>query len=324
MSGRRMAATIAESMNSSAAPTGFASPKHYLAYFALCLLWGSTWIAVRVLVQDVPPFRAAAIRFALAAAILGAACAAMKLRFPRSAREWRNQVILGVTMMSVPYGAVFWAEQHINASLTALLFASFPLVVAIWSPILTGQTVPRRALFSIVVGFGGMAFLFFHGVPYSRVGRLGAIAVLVGVVSAAWATVFAKREASTTNPLVSTGIQMAVAAVVTTAASFTLERGQESHWTPMSFSMLVLLAVFGSAVAFSLYYWLLRDTTAYQLGTIDLVVPLVATTEGALLLRESIPPLMIAAMVVVLGAVLVVIRSESPEQVISLSGRIEA
>jgi len=277
-----------------------------------------------VLVHDVPPFRAAAIRFVLAAAILGVAGAALRLRFPCSAREWRNQVILGVTMMSIPYGAVFWAEQHINASLTALLFASFPLVVAIWSPILTGQTVPRRALFSIVVGFGGMAVLFFHGVPSTRLGRFSAIAVLVGVVSSAWATVSAKRQASTTNPLVSTGIQMAVAAIVTTAATLTLERGQESHWTAVSFSMLVLLAVFGSAVAFSLYYWLLRDITAYQLGTIDLVVPLVAATEGALLLRESVPPLMIAAMVVVLGAVLVVIRSERPEEAISLSGRIEA
>jgi drug/metabolite transporter (DMT)-like permease len=310
-------------MSSPAVPTGFASPKHYFAYGALCLLWGSTWIAVRVLVRDVPPFRAAAIRFMLAAAILGVAGAAMRLQFPRSAREWSSQVILGITMMSVPYGAVFWAEQHINASLTALLFASFPLVVAIWSPILTGQTVPRRALFSIVVGFGGTAALFFQGVPYSRVGRLSAIVVLVGVVSSAWATVFAKRQASTTNPLVSTGIQMAVAAVLTTAASLSLERGQESHWTAASLSMLPLLAVFGSAVAFSLYYWLLRDITAYQLGTIDLIVPLVATTEGALLLRESIPPLMVAAMVVVLGAVLAVIRSESPEQVISLSGRIE-
>jgi len=245
------------------------------------------------------------------------------LQFPRSAREWRNQVILGITMMSVPYGAVFWAEQHINASLTALLFASFPLVVAIWSPILTGQTVPRRALFGIIVGLGGMAVLLFRGVPYSRVGRLSAMVVLVGVVSSAWATVFAKRQASTTNPLVSTGIQITVAAVLTTAASLTFERGQESHWTATSLSMLLLLAVLGSAVAFSLYYWLLRDTAPYQLGTIDLVVPLVAASEGALLLRESIPPLMIAAMVVVLGAVLVVIRSQSPEQVISLSGRIE-
>ena len=310
-------------MNSPPALTGFTSPKHYFAYGALCLLWGSTWIAVRVLVHEVPPFRAAAIRFVLAAVILGVAGAAMKLRFPRSAREWRNQVILGITMMTVPYGAVFWAEQHINASLTALLFASFPLVVAIWSPILTCPTVPRRALFSIVVGFGGTAALFFQGVPHSLVGRLSAIVVLVGVVSAAWATVFAKREASATNPLVSTGIQMVVAAGLTTAVSLTLERGQESHWTAASLSMLLLLAVFGSAVAFSLYYWLLRDIAAYQLGTIDLVVPLVATTEGALLLGEYIPPLMIAAMVVVLGAVRAVIRSESPEQVISLSGRME-
>jgi drug/metabolite transporter (DMT)-like permease len=310
-------------MNASAAPTGFSSPKHYLAYGSLCLLWGSTWIAVRVLVRDVPPFRAAAIRFVLAAALLGITGAALKLRLPHSAREWRNQVILGITMMAIPYGAVFWAEQYINASLTALLFASFPLVVAIWSPFLTGLAVPRRALLGIVVGFGGMAVLFFQGVPYSRLGRLSALAVLAGVASAAWATVTAKREGSTTNPLVSTGVQMAVAAVLTAAASLTFERGQESHWTVASLSMLLLLAIFGSAVAFSLYYWLLRDIAAYQLGTIDLVVPLVATLEGALLLREIIPPLMIAAMVVVLASVLVVIRSEGPEQADSLSGRIE-
>ena len=310
-------------MNASAAPTGSSSPKRYLAYGSLCLLWGSTWIAVRVLVRDVPPFRAAAIRFVLAAAFLGITGAALKLRLPHSAREWRNQVILGITMMAIPYGAVFWAEQYINASLTALLFASFPLVVAIWSPFLTGLAVPRRALLGIVVGFGGMAVLFFQGVPYSRLGRLSALAVLAGVASAAWATVTAKRQGSTTNPLVSTGVQMAVAAVLTAAASLTFERGQESHWTVASLSMLLLLAIFGSAVAFSLYYWLLRDIAAYQLGTIDLVVPLVATLEGALLLREIIPPLMIAAMVVVLASVLVVIRSEGPEQADSLSGRIE-
>jgi drug/metabolite transporter (DMT)-like permease len=311
-------------MKSPAALPGFASPMHYFAYGALCLLWGSTWIAVRVLVRDVPPFRAAAIRFVLAAAVLGVASAAMRLPFPISTREWRNQVILGITMMALPYGAVFWAEQHINASLTALLFASFPLVVAIWSPILTGQTVPPRALLSIVVGFGGMAALFFQGVPYSLVGRLSAITVLVGVVSAAWATVFAKREASTSNPLVSAGIQMAVAGVLTTAVSLTFEHGQKSHWTASSLSMLLLLAVFGSAVAFSLYYWLLRDIAAYQLGTIDLVVPLVATSEGKLLLGEYVPPLMIVAMAVVLSAVLMVIRSESREQIIALSGRMES
>jgi drug/metabolite transporter (DMT)-like permease len=318
-----LAGIIAESMNSSNAPTGCLLPKHCLAYGALCLLWGSTWIAVRVLVRDVPPFRAAAIRFVLAAVFLGIAGAGLKLRLPHSVREWRNQVILGITMMAIPYGAVFWAEQYINASLTALLFSSFPLVVAIWSPLLTGLAVPRRALLSIVVGFGGMAVLFFQGVPYSRLGRLSALAVLAGVASAAWATVTAKREGSTTNPLVSTGLQMAVAAVFTAAASLAFERGQESHWTVASLSMLLLLAIFGSAVAFSLYYWLLRDIAAYQLGTIDLVVPLVATLEGALLLREIIPPLMIAAMVVVLASVLGVIRSEGPEQADSLSGRIE-
>jgi drug/metabolite transporter (DMT)-like permease len=226
-------------------------------------------------------------------------------------------------MMAVPYGAVFWAEQHITASLTALLFASFPLVVAAWTPVLTHQTVPRRALLSIVIGFGGLAVLFFQGVPYSNLGRLSSVVVLLGVVSAAWGTVFAKREASPTNPLVSTGIQMAVAAIPTAAASLAFERSQSSHWTALSLSMLVLLAVFGSATAFSLYYWLLRDIAAYQLGTIDLVVPVVATTEGALLLAEYIPPLMIVAMAVVLGSVLVVIRSETPEEVASLSGRIE-
>ncbi len=305
------------------AQTGFASAKHYAAYVALCLLWGSTWIAVRVLVNEVPPFRAAAIRFVLAAAILGGLAVALQLPFPNSAREWRNQVILGLTMMAVPYAAVFWSEQYIHASLTALLFASFPLVIALWTPILTHQNVPRRALLSIVVGFGGIAVLFFQGVPYSAVGRLSAVVVLLGVVSAAWGTVFAKREASPTNPLVSTGIQMAVAAIPTAAASLTLERGQSSHWTIGAVSMLLLLAVLGSGVAFSLYYWLLRDVAAYQLGTIDLVVPLVAAAEGSWLLGEYIPPLMIVAMAVVLGSVLVVIRSATPEEVLSVSGRIE-
>src|SRR5881628_3449582 len=95
--------------------------RHYLAFALLCAIWGSTWMAIRVVVHDVPPFRAAAGRFFIAALLLLIAGVASKLPLPRSSREWRATIMLGFSMMAVPYGLIFWAEQHVTSSVTAVL-----------------------------------------------------------------------------------------------------------------------------------------------------------------------------------------------------------
>jgi putative membrane protein PagO len=288
--------------------------KHYFAYGLICLIWGSTWSAIRLLVRDVPPIRAAAIRFFLAAIILLGIALARAKTLSLTSRELRALLILGITMMGLPYGLLFWAEYRISSSMTAVLFSTCPLFVALFTPLMTRTRVPRRAVFAMLLGVGAMATLFYTELSVSRYLLLGGGAVIGAVISSSWASVFAKREIGNVSPLLGTAVQFCVGAVVLCIASLAAERGRPSDWNSTSILALVFLTIFGSVITFSVYYWLLRRMHPYQLSTINLVVPIVAMAEGALLLRERLPVLMIAAAVLVLGSVATVLRAENESQ----------
>src|SRR3954447_3339777 len=153
--------------------------KHYLGYALCCAIWGSTWLAIRVVVREVPPFRAAAIRFVIASAILLTVAVAQKYPLPASRREWRALSILGFMMMALPYGLLFWAEQHISSSVTAVLYSSAPLCVALLTPAMTGKPVPRAAIYSMLIAVGGIAMLFQVDLRASVNTLLGGTAVLI-------------------------------------------------------------------------------------------------------------------------------------------------
>ena len=287
--------------------------KHYVAYGAICLIWGSTWGAIRLLVRDVPPLRAAAIRFFLAAILLGLVAVIRTKALRLSSRQWRALIILGFTMMALPYGLLFWAEYRVTSSLTAILFSSCPLFVALFAPLLSKTRVPRRAVFAMLIALGGISTIFYAQLYASTDLLLGGGAVMLAVVVSGWSSVFAKQELAEVNPLRGTAVQFCVSAVALCAASLIFERDRPSDWNQTSILALAFLTVFGSGVAFSLYYWLLGSMHAYQLSTTNLVIPVVAMAEGALLLQEKVPWMMAGAAVVVLVSVAIVLRAEDED-----------
>jgi drug/metabolite transporter (DMT)-like permease len=147
----------------------------------------------------------------------------------------------------------------------------------------------------------------------SRETILGGIAVLIAVVCSSFSTVYMKKQGLGVNPIVSTGLQLGFGSIFLLLASAVVERGQPVDWNPRSVLCLVFLAVFGSAIAFVAYYWLLRHMHAYQATSLNLVVPFVAIGEGALILGEMITPAMLLTAIVVLGSVGVTLRAESAE-----------
>lgn len=296
----------------SVAPRAF-HPAHYLVYGILCLIWGSTWMAIRVVVRDVPPLWSAGVRFVIAAAILLLVAAVRGSKPPRTPREWRAVLVLGLAMIALPYGLLFWGEQFVASSMTAVLYTALPLCVAALTPWMSKHSVPRAAIFSMVVGAGGIAVLFGQGLTASRGVLFGGVAILLGVVSNAFSILFAKREISGMDPVVATGWQFLVGAVALIAASLAAERGRVSAWTPHAVLALLFLAIVGSAVAFALYYWLLRHLQPYQISTISLVIPIIAIIEGSAILHELIPPLMLVASLLVLAAVAGVLRAQAHE-----------
>jgi drug/metabolite transporter (DMT)-like permease len=285
--------------------------RHYLGFALLCVIWSTTWLAIRVLVKYVPPLHGAAIRFVIAAICLAVYMGIRRVPLRATAREWRTMLALSVIMVTIPYGLTFWAEQFVASSMTAVIYSSLPLFVALLTPFYLHHQVPRRAVYAMLIGLGGIALLF--GADLSTAPRqlLGGAAVLGGVLFAAWGAVLAKRDALHVDPALNTVVQFLVGALPLFGASAVLEHGQPSAWNRAAIIALLFLAIFGSAVAFTTYYWLLKAMPAYQLSSTNFITPIAAMAEGAVFLQEPIPLTMLVAVVVVLGAVWVVLRAET-------------
>jgi drug/metabolite transporter (DMT)-like permease len=286
---------------------------HLLGYIALCLIWGSTWLAIRLVVRDVPPFLAAAVRFLVAGALLLGLAFVQKRRWPADGQQWNAIFVLSLTIMAVPYGLLFWAEQHVNSSMTAVLYSAMPLTVALVTPAMMHRKVPRRAVFAMVIAFGGLLTLFYENPGTNRWAIIGGVAVLVSMALSSWSVVYAKERLRDVDSVVATGLQLLFGSVFLFWATWALEAHRHARWTRTALVAIAFLTIFGSAAAFVIYYWLLKKMQPYQLSTISLIVPLIAVLAG-LLDGERISLTMLAAVIVILGAVGSVLGAETEKE----------
>lgn len=231
-----------------------------------------------------------------------------------SRRELVSLSLLGLTMMALPYGLLFWAEQRISSSLTAVVFSSLPLATAALTPLVARSAVPRRAVFAIVVASCALVGIFAGALRTKPEQAWGVVAVLAAVLSVAWASLQAKKRISEVHPVVSSGWQFAMAALFLFVCGALFERGQTMYWSGPVLAALTFLVLFGSVVGFSLYYWLLRYMQPFQLGSVQLVVPVIAIAEGALLGHERVPFTVMAAAACILACVFVVINADQKDE----------
>jgi drug/metabolite transporter (DMT)-like permease len=285
-----------------------------LGYAALCFIWGSTWLAIRLVVRNLPPLEAAGIRFFTGAILLLAIAAAQKRNRPSTREEWRALCVLSLSIMAIPYGLLFWSEQYVTSSMTAVLFSAMPLFVALFTPLMMHRTVPRRAVFALLMGFGGLLLLFPSGLTASGRSLLGGFAILLAVVLSAWSVVYAKHRLNNVDPVVSTGLQLLFGSFVLFWATWALEPQRHAIWNRTAVLAMAFLVLFGSCAAFVIYYWLLKKMQPYQVATISLITPLVAVLEGALFAQEPIPLLMVVAIAVILVSVGTVLLAGTEEE----------
>lgn len=284
------------------------SPRKTIAFAVLCLVWGSTWFAIRVLVEQVPPIRAAALRFAIAVVVLVPVLAVRRIKLPRG-RALVANIVLSATLIALPYALIFWAETRVSSGMTAVLFAAMPLVAGLYANHADGRRMPHSAMLALLVGIGGMLLLLSSAFSTSLDQAVGALVVLVAVVSAGVSSVYAKRELAEVHPLMSTVLQLCGGAVLLALMSALLERGRPSHWSGEAVAALLFLSLGASVVAFPLYFWLLKEMEAYQIGTIQWFEPLVAVVEGAILLHEPLSWRMLLGGAIVLGSAARVMRA---------------
>jgi drug/metabolite transporter (DMT)-like permease len=293
-------------------------PRILLALIALAAIWGSTWMAIRVLVLAVPPLHSASLRFLLASVLLLPLIQSKRLPWP-TGKGLRAALLLSLTMIAVPSALTFWSEQKLSSGLTALIFGAMPLLTAVLTPWMAGRSVPRTAWQAMIVGLGGLGFVMSGAISTSLWQAVGALTVLAAVVLYAMSSVYAKEALRGVHPFTGTAIQFFFGGIWLALLSLIFERGRASVWSGQSILALVFLSIFASAVSFSLYYWLLQRIEAYQLTSLQLVVPIIAVAEGAAFMREAVPWTMVAGAAIVLGSVVFVLRAKrADEQEISL------
>jgi drug/metabolite transporter (DMT)-like permease len=282
-----------------------------LAFVVLTLIWGSTWAVIRLGLEGVPPLTGVALRFALAGAILLALASRLGVRFTWSREELGLWAMNGLLAFSVSYTIVYWAEQHIPSGLTALLFATYPLFVAVLAHLfLPGERPGWSSAAGILLGFVGVGVIFSDDLELlggANVREVALVLLLSPFVSAL-ATVAVKRWGAGIHPLSLTAVPMLMTAGVVGTLAFVFERHARVVFDLRSVGAIVYLAVFGSAVTFTIYYWMLARARATQVALIAYTIPIVAVAVGALLFQEPIRPRVILGGVVVLIGVAIVSR----------------
>jgi len=251
----------------------------------LCLIWGTTWSVIQIGLQGVPPFVGVSLRFALAGGLLLAVALARGVRLGATARERRLWLVNGLLAFSGSYGVVYWVEQWVPSGLTAVLFATYPLFVAVFSHLLLpAEAIRRGEVVGLVASFGGVALIFSEDLAAlgGPAVALGAIVALASPLVSAVASVAIKRWGAGVHPLSLSAVPMLIASGVMGAAALGLERGREVTWTRASVAALLYLALAGSAVTFTLYYWLLAHLPVKRLALISYIVPVVAVALGIL------------------------------------------
>lgn len=263
----------------------------FLVWLCLCAIWGSTWLAIKLGLRDLPPLSFAGIRFAAAALVLFAIIRMRRLRLPTSARDWRLLAYTAALTITLNYALVFWGEQYISSGLAAVLSATVPLFglpLAHRSLVSERLTLPKVA--GVTLGVAGVAI-----VCSGQLGIGGPLAfwASVGIIFAAFATAHAgvliKAAGTHIEPSVIAGVQMAGGCIPLLIGGVLLEGNPlEFHWTPLAWSALAYLTVLGSVVAFLMYYWLIRHTDVTWVLMIPLVTPLVAVIFGVLFADEMV------------------------------------
>ncbi len=263
-----------------------------LVYVAIAFLWGSTWSVIRIGLDHLPPLRFAGTRMALAAALLAP--------FALRGGAWRVLVgeagariaLVGLFQIAVPYGLMFVAQQWVPSGLAALLFATFPVWIALIARVfLPGERLTPAKLASAAIGVAGIAVLQApHLGSLDGSGRLalGSALIISASIVVALANVLVRRHLLAISPLAMTAGQTFVGAIVLLVAALLLEQGRPASYTPAALGALAYLAVFGTALTYIGLYWLVPRVPIAAIGALPLLDTTVAVTLGAALLGESI------------------------------------
>jgi drug/metabolite transporter (DMT)-like permease len=283
-----------------------------IIWLLLCVIWGTTWIFIKIGLEDLPPIGFAAARFILAALILALIIKGRKIPLPRTAREWKLIALTGVLQFSINYSAVFWGEQYISSGLAAILqtmIMVFGLLLA-WI-FLPEERITKLKVFAVLLGILGITVIFLEQLQVENLlAFAGCVAIVVGAYAAAHSSILIKARGSSLHPASLVFGQILCGLPLMILYSLVQEGNPLDYpWTWRAAFCVSYLTIFGTITAFWLFYWLLGRIESTRAMMIALVTPLIAVIVGAIFLGERLPPQTFFGSVLILASIgLIVLR----------------
>src|SRR2546423_629217 len=286
-----------------------------VAWLTLCVVWSSTWLAIKIGLRDLPPISFVAIRFLIAIAVLLAVSIGRARLLPLRRKDYVVLAITGILMFAVNYTLWFWAELHVSSGLAAVLQATIPIfgmIFAHW--MLPDEPLRLQKLAGAMIALGGVAVICGRLLGFNGpLAFWGGVAVVVGAASAAFANVLVKARSMQLAPAMLAAWQMIFGIAPLLLLGLVVDGNPvRFHWTSTSVFCLLYLAVIGSALTFLLLYWLLPRLTVAQLQSISLITPPGAAILGWLLAGESFPiSSLLGAALVLVGVWMIFRKAEA-------------
>lgn len=285
----------------------------YLAWIAVCLIWGTTYLAIRISLESIPPLLMAAMRWIVAGSLL---IALLKLRGERMPhrREWPMLTLLGVLLLGFGNGAVVWAEQTVPSGLTAVLVATSPFwMVGIDAMMPDGDGLTLRRTLGLIVGFTGIVMLVWPEIHVGEGGRAflgGVVAAQVAcvgwAVGSSYSRMRGRGHAKEENVLATAAFEMLFGGIALLLTALVIGEGSRLAFTPRSGGALLYLIFVGAIAGFSAYAYALKHLPVATVSLYAYVNPIIAVVLGTLVLAEPFNARMAIAAAVVLAGMLLV------------------
>jgi drug/metabolite transporter (DMT)-like permease len=280
------------------------------ALVVLCLVWGSSWLVIADGLKSLPPLQSVALRIWIAAAVMALATPWLRRYEPGNAPPTWLVLVVGTLQLGYSYGVVYVAETVLPSGLASLLWTVFPICMAIGAHFaLPGERLARAQWFGFAVGLLGVALLFAKvlGDVDERAIPMG-LFLLTSPLASTVSNVLVKRHAAHTSSVLLNRNALVVGASVLSLAALVFEHDVRGDWTPRAIASVVYLAIFATALAFGLYFWLLRAVAAHRLSLISYVNPTIALFLGWAVGREHVSVWTLAGSALVLVGVWLVVR----------------
>lgn len=284
------------------------TPLIALGYLAICLIWGSTWLVIRLGMESLTPFISAGVRFTIASSVIFTVMKIKNIPLIVDGSAMKIYITGGFFSFLIPFGLVYWGQQFISSGLASVLFAVYPFSVATVAHFsLNEERLKKTKVFGMLTGFTGIIIIFSDNfsIRFNMMEFLGMAAVVGSGIIQSFVVVLIKKEGKHLNPFSMNLVPMAIAAVGFLITGFLVEDVSRNRFDLNGILSVLYLGIFGSIVTFTTYYWLLKKVSVLLMSLIAFITPIIALILGWLVYNEKLTMFHLTGSIFVLTGLLI-------------------